>query len=328
MRTRLTPLRVAWTVVLWAGSAAAEADDEQRARALFEEARTFVEARNCTRAIPKLKESLSLRESIGAHLNLAQCYAVSNPAEAWREDKKAEDMAQAAGDDRVGFAREQARALEARIALVRIAMPASSLTLAGLSMRIDGAPLEARDRDRPFPVAAGTHTIEVSAPGKRTWNQTLTTALGSQALVVPVLEDSPPPPTLLPPSETAATPAQRGTDSGAAARRTVAYVLGAAALIGIGTGAYFGMRASSDWSHAKSLCGAGCASSSPAYDARDSAHAEGNASTVAFVAGGVALAAAIVFFVGSMRNDQPSKATARATPAADSGAASWLVGAF
>jgi hypothetical protein len=305
-------------VVLSASQAAAQSDDEKRARTLFEEARALVEAGSCARALPKLKESLSLRESIGAHLNLAQCLAPSDPTEAWRHDRRAEEMALDAHDDRASFAREQARTLEARVALVRVALPESARGLSGLSIKVDGAPLEAKNRDRGFALAPGAHTVEVSAPGKQTWKQQVNAVVGSEALAIPVLEDETPPPS--PPPVTPETPRQperARPEARPAPDRTMSYVLGGVALVGLGAGTYFGLRASSDWSQAKDTCGAGCAPNSPAYDERNSARTAGNVATVSFIVAGAALAGAIVLFVTSS-GETPRKSAARA----------WSVGSF
>jgi hypothetical protein len=79
------------------------------------------------------------------------------------------------------------------------------------------------------------------------------------------------------------------------AQRTIALVLGGVGVLGVGVGAVFGVTAMSRKSDAQAACPGACATSDGVTKWSDAASA-GNASTVAFVLGGVALAGGAVLW--------------------------------
>jgi hypothetical protein len=76
----------------------------------------------------------------------------------------------------------------------------------------------------------------------------------------------------------------------------VAYLVGGAGIVGLGLGSYFGLQAFSKWSAATSDCGSACAPGSKGQNEHDQAQTDATVSTVAFVAGGVAVAAGVLLF--------------------------------
>ena len=89
-------------------------------------------------------------------------------------------------------------------------------------------------------------------------------------------------------------------------QRTAAVVVGAVGVVGLGLGTLFGLQAKSAWSEAKSHCTAypfGCGADGVGQ--QSSANSKATVSTVAFIAGGVALGVGAVLWLtaGSSKSD-------------------------
>ncbi len=83
-----------------------------------------------------------------------------------------------------------------------------------------------------------------------------------------------------------------------ATTRDIALALGGAGILGLGVGSIFGIITVSNWNAAQHDCGRACSANSAGQREERSAAADGTTSTVAFVAGGAALAAgALLWFV-------------------------------
>jgi serine/threonine-protein kinase len=93
-------------------------------------------------------------------------------------------------------------------------------------------------------------------------------------------------------------------DGNGAHRRTIAYLLGGAGVIGVGIGTYFGFRAKYTYDDALAQhCPRGLSScDSNGVAGVGSAHSQGNVSTVAFIAGGAAVAGAVVVYLTRPRS--------------------------
>ena len=156
-------LLVAAIVLATASAAAQDAPGHDAAVARFQEGTRLVEQGNCKAAIPKFVDSLKSEEGVGAHLNLADCYAREGSAErAWMEFKAAERFATLKrNDERREVAHNGAYALERK--LLRL-----TLTIAyveGLEMRVNGVPIERELLEtRLVAVAPGKFRIEATAP--------------------------------------------------------------------------------------------------------------------------------------------------------------------
>ncbi|HEY2516403.1 MAG TPA: hypothetical protein VGI39_36280 [Polyangiaceae bacterium] len=92
-------------------------------------------------------------------------------------------------------------------------------------------------------------------------------------------------------------------------QKTLALISGGVGLVGLGTGAGFGALAMSKWSDAKSQCGGGCASDSPAQATKDDAKTAALVSTISFVVGVAGIAGAAVLWFTA-----PSGAEVQVTP--------------
>ena len=167
MRLRLlAPLAVLLALDL--GPRPASAQD---ALTLFERGRALLPAQKRT------QESRAWRfadarigsqpDAVGITLNLAECYRdLGKLASSYSTYRQAEILCKKTGEhERERFAHDGAAALEPRLAHLRVVVPA----LPGLVLHRDGEDLGQTALVAPFPVDAGDHRIELSAPGYRTW---------------------------------------------------------------------------------------------------------------------------------------------------------------
>lgn len=282
------------------------------AEALFNQGRDLMAAGRYVEACPKFEASQQLDPGLGTMLNLAECYEkTGRTASAWAEYREAIPLARAAGAKaRQDLATERAKALEERLSTLTIRAMSGEADSAELEVRRDGVPLQPAELGAPIPVDPGEHTIEAVAPGKQPWSSKIQVGADAAQVQVDIPRLAPAgavTSTNAAPSATttvdAAAPAT-DTPSPGSARRTLAFVAGGAGIVGLGLGTFFGLQASSKWSDAKSECTDGThGCSAAALDLRASARAQANASTVAFVAGGVLLTAGVVLYLTAPSND-------------------------
>jgi hypothetical protein len=278
----------------------------QRSIALFEQGRRRIDAHDCPGAIPLFLESVRLHESVGARISLAECYQKTEPLLAWRSLKKAEDVAERATDNRAAYARERARELEARLAMVELRITKTTRMLPGFELRIDATLVEARYLDgAAIAVEPGKHTLRATAPGKRPWTANVDVVVGSAAQALVALEDEEgaargaPPPDATPP-----------TSNVGDTQRSTGIVVGAVGIVGVGVGAVFGLVARSKLQDAQAACSGypSCApgsSAASANDANDSANHAATISTIALIAGSVAVAAGAALYLTAPRAGSP-----------------------
>jgi hypothetical protein len=158
------------------------------------------------------------------------------------------------------------------------------------------------------PTDPGAHTITASAPGRRSWTGTaVVKADGSTTVIdVPDLEKEVPtsPETSVSPTGAAATTPSDSKPEGGIGNRWPALVAGGIGVVGIGVGTVFGLKSMSAHDDAEKAC-KGNQCTAEGVELRDDALAAGNVSTVAFIVGGVGLAAGAVlwFTLPSGSND-------------------------
>ena len=296
---RLPLAGAALCVLLVAAPAFADeptADDRAVARSLFDQARGSIKNGDYAAATPKLEESMRLDPGVGTLFNLADCYEhLGRIASAWGAFAEAADLARRAGQaEREQVARARASALEPKLS--RIHMHLAPPQPPGLELRLDGKPLGLAVLDTDLPVDPGEHRLHLSAPGKTPADVDVKIAAtpDTARVELPALVDVPvtPPPVLDQPPPA---PGQRSSW-----RMPTTIALGAGALVGLGVGAGFALKANGSWSDAKT---AGCpnACTDAGYSSWDSARSSATIGTVGFVAFGVLAAAAVVVFVTGPR---------------------------
>jgi len=276
-------------------------------------------------ACPKLAESLRLDPGIGTMLWLADCFEKSGRiASAWAEFREAAESAALAHDDREKVARDRAVKLQPRLPQLTIVV-ASEAQVEGLVVKRDGSAVDKPLWGTDIPVDPGTHVVDVSAPGKKPWQRTLSVEEAHAISVkVPVLDDAPP--------SALTGDGQGGTSASGAGpqggevppppagtgtmQRTLGIVIGGLGVVGVGLGAYFGFAAKSklDDSNANGNCTPDNFCNPTGTQARNDAKTDASISTVAFIAGGVALAGGLALFFTAPHGQKPVSVSATAAP--------------
>jgi hypothetical protein len=168
----------------------------------------------------------------------------------------------------------------------------------------------------PLPVDPAEYRVEVSAPGYETWTTSVKVDAGGNASVrVPALIKAPESAKPVTPAGTAVTtdadlrvppPAPPPAPSSVSTQQTLGIVLGAAGLVGVGLGSYFGVRAISKNSDAEQHCPRGTLCDDQAgEDLTNKAQSAARASNIAFaIGGGLVAAGAIVYLTGGKKHDE------------------------
>jgi hypothetical protein len=284
------------------------------AESLFQEGRKLMDAKRFSEACPKLVASHKLAPAVGTLLNLADCYERGGQlASAWARFHEAISLAQRLNrPDREKTAKERADKLEPR--LIRLTITRQDKDV---EVKLDGNVLDPAALGTAMPVDPGKHAIEASAKGKKSFATTLDVSDRSRSpsIEIPALESEP---------EATKSTASAGASAssngvrppeeksgGGSSQRTVSYVAMGAGVVGIGVGAFFGLKTSSTWADAQTHCtGLECDRTGVqlATDAKNA----GTTSTIAFVAGGALLVGGAVLFFTAPTNR--SKGASGTTP--------------
>lgn len=273
----------------WAPRAAAQ--DSAVAEVLFDQGRVLMQQGKYAEACPKFGESQRIAPSVGALLNLAECFVkLGKTASAWATFKEAGGAAQAAGQiERLQLARERTKELEARLSKLVIGVsPATDLP--GLVLERDGVQLARTAWGAAIPADPGSHEVIASAPGRKTWRAVVMIAAEPRLTTVTV------PPLEIEATTSPIVPAERGETPSRAepvgwpAQRTTALVVAGVGVASIGVGAFFGLRALSAKSDATAHCPTVASCDAEGYSRGQDAHAAATTSTVLFLVGGAALA--------------------------------------
>jgi hypothetical protein len=326
-RSRGLALLPGWVAAILAVGSTALAQDagaHAAAVARFEEGTRLVEQGDCTAAIPKFVDSLKSEEGVGAHLNLADCYArIGSPERAWMEFKAAERFATLKrNDERREVAHNGAYALERKLLRLTLTLPYAE----GLEVRINGMPIEGDLlASRLVAIAPGKFKIVATAKNKKPATKEGSGAAGEVQAVSLTLEDD------APPKAPAGPPAVLVPAS--STQRTAGIVVGAVGLGAVAVGSIFGIVALNRKSELESAfeSNASCRGSyasgsctSAAHEQLDglesSASSAATLSTVFMIVGGVAVATgATLFFLapssssrGALRVMPQVTATSRA----------------
>jgi hypothetical protein len=296
-------------------STKSEADEPKHdpavAQALFTEGRKLMAAGDYVAACPKFADSEALDPAPGTALNLAACLEKAGKlASAWAAYETAEAVAQQAGQrERASGAKKRAATLEPKLSHLTVQVPPVA-QIPGLEVRVDGELLGPAEWGMALPRDGGTHEIAVLAPGKKPWKSHVDLAESGQnaSIDVPALaaEESP----MVPPARAASAvvppvsepePARAvgtGSPSHHSPQRAIGIAVGAVGLAGLIFSTVAGFEAKSTYASAKDTCGGGtiCPPGSDGLSKRSSASDWAAASTVGFVASGVAIAAGVVLY--------------------------------
>lgn len=296
--------------VLGEGPAAAQGGDEATAQALFNDGRRLMESRDWEGAADKLRASDRASPSVGARLSLGDCYReLGRTASAWGAYNSAVNLARRQSDERrAQIATERAAALERQLSYVVIEVAAAP---PGLEIIWDGELRAPALWGQRFPVDPGEHSVAARAPGHRPWQERVAAGPPGARIVVavPALTPAPDPARDEDDGDDDGEDGELETRDGVPASwttgRKAAIGVAAAGAVGMIAGSVFGLSAQSKWSDAEDRCNAALECDRTGVDLAADARRAGNISTVAFVAGGVAIggAAALWFLAAPAGGD-------------------------
>lgn len=174
----------------------------------------------------------------------------------------------------------------------------------------------------PVRVMPGAHTVRVTKPGYAPFEASVKVAAGATASVRATLE----PPRKRAPApaiESASTMKSAENESvdvdvddhepgNGSTQRTLAFVAGGLGVVGVGIGTYFGLRAMSKKDdYEKHQDSDGACLDMACETLSGEASSAGNASTIAFVAGGALLATGVVLYFTAAGNGDETRAAVR-----------------
>jgi hypothetical protein len=291
------------------GSAAPSQEPKAAAQALFDEAMALRKKGSSAEACAKLGESLRLDPAPGTKFYLAECLEQSGKlASAWLLYVEVADAMAASGQQkREVFARERSAALFPKLARLEIVVPAAA-RVPGLVVRRDGVPLGEAQWGFAVPVDFGKHTVEVTAPNQRPFTKTVDVHEAGATETIDVPRPTPmadgPPAASVPPTGGALSPIF------GAPLAKAGLAAGGIGVVGLALGGALGALAISKQNAsnrgpcdlARDVC------SREGLSLRADAITAAAGSTIAFVAGGVMLAAGVVLVV--LPAVRPARATA------------------
>lgn len=294
------------------------AEDKALAEALFLDARKLMEAGQFKDACPKLAQSQELDPSGGTLLNLAVCHEKEGKtASAWAEYKEAATLSEAAGKkDRAELARARAAELEKQLSRLVLEVEAPAK---GMVILLNGKELSAAAATgTPMPVDPGDHTVEATAPGKKTWSAKVALEAGasSKKVVIPALEDAAAAPPVEPvkpqgPAGPVVPAGPQEAPGGGSTLRTLAIVAGGVGLAGLAVGSVFGIMTFGHAGDAGAECGPGdLACGGARQQAYEDGRTTGLISTLGFGVGLAGVGAGVALFVLSGKSAPADSAKA------------------
>jgi hypothetical protein len=284
------------------------AEDSAKAAAVsaFDEARRLIEKKQIAEACAKFGESQRLDPQLGTLLHWADCLERNGQtASAWARFRDASELAATRNDRRQTLAEDRAAKLEPRLSRLRIEVDHKN-ELKGLQITRDGVVLGQALWDSASPVDPGTYSVEVSGQGRKPWTRSVVVPSdGSTVTVrVPVLEQDESSKALqASPGRTEAettTPPVSSDSSWISGHWPVAVAAGVG-LVGVGVGSVFGLRSKKFHDQAEDYCEGQRCTDQRGVDLKDDAIQAGTISTIAFAAGGAALATAGVLWIVAPR---------------------------
>jgi serine/threonine-protein kinase len=304
-------------IVTCASPVAAQETNSAMAEALYDTAIKLMEEGKNEEACPKLAQSQKLDPAVGTLLYLGVCYErMGKTASAWAAYRAAGEAGRKANQpERQKMAVERARNLEPQLSKLTIHAAPGDQT-SGLQILLDGAPLGSAVLGVAMPVDPGTHTLEVSAPGKQPWTHPMQVPVGSPAITVTI-----PPLTLARRDHDAVTasgakraqgvpPSAPDMEPGSNTQRTLGIVAAGLGVAGLAVGTAYALKVQSSEEDAKNHCSnypTGC--DEIGLDKNAEARDASTWATVGFVAGGAALlGGALLYFTAP--SDQPGPARA------------------
>ena len=300
---RWVALSGALLLLLEAGSAAA-AEDDARAKELYKEGRALLRKKAYNQACERLAESQRLVESTETLSHLASCNEIrGRTATAWQQYLDLAALAAQAGEKRrQRRAEKKARRLEDRLMHVRIEV---ADPVPGLKVSIGGRELLPEEYGTAVPADPGEQQVKATAEGYEPFTKTVSIEKNRiPSLTIPKLVEIPPPkpePVAAPPPPPPAPPDPEEPEGPAAVPPLAIAAFGVGA-VGLGVGAFFGLRASSKDSDAEQHC-SGNTCNQTGFDLREEAIDAAQISTIGFIVGVVGVGAGTYFVLSRPKSN-------------------------
>ncbi len=285
-----------------AAGGAAGAGEKVTAEDLFQQGVELIGKGKWADAAVKLEESNRLDRAAGTTINLADCYEhMGKLASAWTLFVEAAAVfgRRTPPDARAETAKSRAEALFPKLSRLSIDVPEAVRGTKGLMVKRDGEDVGGAQFGTGIAVDPGTHTIEVSAPGKKVW--TAEVKVGGEAakvvVAVPALVDAPV--EVGPGGGKGAGEEGAGVNEGWPWQRKAAIGVAGVGVAGVVVGAIFGVEAMGKHDQVAKECDPGeprrCSPAGVAI-AGDLKTA-GMVSTIGLAAGGTLVAAGVVLWL-------------------------------
>jgi hypothetical protein len=245
-------------VVASSSPAAAQVNSDAAAEAAFQEGRELMAAGSFAAAAEKFAASDRAAPSVGARINLGNCYkSLGKTASAWTSYKAAVNLARKNDDHRRAQAATRLAAeLEPKLVHVIVSGAAGSRA-PGIEVVIAGTAVPAALWGQRFPIDPGDHRVVASAPERQSWEATVRADTPGEVITleVPALEPASGPATEAASSDVkkplpARTGADPGTTGAGDGRRLLAMGIGGTGVVAVGVGVTFGAGARSTWNEA------------------------------------------------------------------------------
>jgi hypothetical protein len=325
-----------------------QSGDAAMAETLFNEGKARMAAGDYAGACPKLAESNRLDPGSGTLTALAVCHeSLGRTASAWEEFiQVVSDARQAGRADREQFAQQHVDALAPKLSKLTIVVDPTIADAPGLVVKRDGTAIGQAAWGTAAPVDPGSHTIEVTAAGKKPWSTAVNVGGDAdlQTVNVPPLEDGAGSDTTGGAGangmgaegnggETQTPPAPEHPAGAGNGQRVAGLVVGGAGVVAAAVGTYFGLQAISKRHDATNLCPPPSTTCSDMSAVSDNNDAKSNAvvSDVAFGGAVVAVALGAILYLTAPTEPAPSASTSgklhkvRILPVASSTGASLLL---
>jgi serine/threonine-protein kinase len=284
------------------------------AEALFDRGLKLMQEGKFEEACKQLEQSQATESGIGTMLYLGECYErLGRTASAWALFREASSAARAEGQmERSQVGAQRAAALEPKLAQLTIQV-APGAQVAGLQVVRGGLEVPSGLWGVPVPVDPGEHAIEARAPGKVAIARTASVAPATAVLVeIPALVDDPAAaqaPAAAPALAAPAAASSSSASEGGSVQPMLGIIVGAAGVVALGVGAYFGTQAISNKDDADARCGAGpTCSDMRGVQLNEDAQDAATVANVLVIGGALLTAAGVVLYVTAPSSESPAVA--------------------
>ncbi len=179
-------------------AAAPSAADVKRADVLFKQAITFKKQGKSAEACPLFEQSQALDPNGATLVHLAECHETEGKTgTAWRELQEAYKLAkETENQEIITWTRGQIHAIVPKLFQLTVLIPPETRDTPGITVHLDGEPLNVQVPSQFRVVDPGKHTITASAPARPDFRQEVVFAPTLRKRTVVVTLEVPPPPPL------------------------------------------------------------------------------------------------------------------------------------